>query len=123
MIRVLVVDDHDLVRTGISRMLADISGLQVIGQADSGEDALNIVGPFSPDLMLLDIMLPGKAGMQILEELRDDSRMQGMPVLMLTAKGQRKDREAAETAGASMFMTKPFANEEILRNVKALLDR
>lgn len=60
MIKVLVVDDHDLVRTGITRMLADIEGLQVVGQADCGEDCLKLARELKPDVVLMDVKMPGK---------------------------------------------------------------
>ena len=59
MIRVLVVDDHDLVRTGITRMLADIDGLQVVGQAESGEESLIKARELKPDVVLMDVKMPG----------------------------------------------------------------
>lgn len=61
MIKVLVVDDHDLVRTGITRMLADIEGLQVVGQADCGEDCLKLARELKPDVVLMDVKMPGTA--------------------------------------------------------------
>ena len=61
MIRVLVVDDHDLVRTGISRMLADIDGLQVVGQAESGEVAIKKSRDLKPDVVLMDVKKIGRA--------------------------------------------------------------
>ena len=69
------------------------------------------------------MMLPNKSGMQILEELRGIDMFASLPVLMLTAKGQKKDRIAAEKAGVSLFMTKPFANKEIIKNVHRLLEK
>lgn len=62
MIKVLVVDDHDLVRTGITRMLADIEGLQVVGQADCGEDCLKLARELKPDVVLMDVKMPGIGG-------------------------------------------------------------
>ena len=69
MIKVLVVDDHDLVRTGITRMLADIDGLQVIGQADSGEEALKKVREIKPDVVLMDVKMPGIGGLEATRKL------------------------------------------------------
>ena len=69
MIRVLVVDDHDLVRTGITRMLADIDGLQVIGQADSGEESLKKVRELKPDVVLMDVKMPGIGGLEATRKL------------------------------------------------------
>ena len=118
---VLLIEDEPHIVAAL-RFLLQREGLRVIDHGN-GQDAMDRIASVSPDLVILDIMLPGKTGMQVLEELRDQDRFSDLPVLMLTAKGQKKDREAAETAGASLFMTKPFANREILRNVKALLDR
>ena len=64
MIRVLVVDDHDLVRTGITRMLADIDGLHVVGQAESGEESLKKARELKPDVVLMDIKMPGIGGLE-----------------------------------------------------------
>lgn len=65
-------------------------------------------------------MLPGKSGMDILRDLRADLSMQNLPVLMLTARGQSRDRDMAEKAGVSRFMTKPFSNTEVLTAVRDL---
>ena len=64
LIKVLVVDDHDLVRTGISRMLADIDGLKVIGEAESGEEALQKARELKPDVVLMDVKMPGIGGLE-----------------------------------------------------------
>jgi DNA-binding response OmpR family regulator len=74
-----------------------------------------------PDLVILDVMLPGRNGYEILEDIRADPAMADLPVLMLTARGQRRDREMAERAGVSRFMTKPFSNAEMLDAVRALV--
>jgi DNA-binding response OmpR family regulator len=68
-----------------------------------------------------DLMLPGMSGLEILSALRADPVTVAVPVLMLTAKGQGRDREAAERAGVSAFMSKPFANAEMRATVRALL--
>ena len=70
MIRVLVVDDHDLVRTGITRMLADISGLQVVGEAETGEEALKKVRELKPDVVLMDVKMPGIGGLEATRKLQ-----------------------------------------------------
>ncbi|MEO0343535.1 MAG: response regulator [Pseudomonadota bacterium] len=73
-----------------------------------------------PNLVVLDYMLPDISGLQILNEIRATEALKTLPVLMLTAKGQAKDREAAETAGVSRFMTKPFSNAEIIDVTKEM---
>ena len=75
----------------------------------------------APDLIILDVMLPNKSGYDILHDLRRNDATKALPVLMLTARGQKKDRELAEKLGVSKFMTKPFSNGEILATVRELV--
>jgi DNA-binding response OmpR family regulator len=76
-----------------------------------------------PDLVILDLMLPGRSGLEILADLRADPELAAVPVMMLTAKGQGRDREAAMRAGATHFMTKPFSNAEMVAEVRAIMGR
>ena len=69
MIKVLVVDDHDLVRTGIARMLDEVDGIKVVGQACSGEEALQLTRDASPDVVLMDIKMPGIGGLEATRKL------------------------------------------------------
>ena len=78
-----------------------------------GEDDIAVV--------LLDVVMPGMSGYDILKALRADAATAELPVLMLTARGQNKDREMAEKIGVSRFMTKPFSNAEMLDTVRALV--
>ena len=64
MIKVFIVDDHDLVRTGISRMLSDVAGIKVVGEAANGEDAMKLVRDLSPDVVLMDAKMPGIGGLE-----------------------------------------------------------
>jgi DNA-binding response OmpR family regulator len=66
-------------------------------------------------------MLPGKSGYDILRDLRAEDETAALPVLMLTARGQARDREMAERLGVTQFMTKPFSNAEVLESVRALV--
>jgi len=88
---------------------------------NNGTDAAQVIRELNPDLVVLDVMLPGKSGFEILEELRANAETADLPVLMLTARGQSRDREMAEKAGVSRFMTKPFSNAEVLTAVRDLL--
>ena len=85
-----------------------------------GSDAVEVIRAAAPDLVILDVMLPGKSGMEILKDLRAEAGLARLPVLMLTARGQARDREMAEKAGVSRFMTKPFSNTEVLTAVRDL---
>jgi DNA-binding response OmpR family regulator len=87
----------------------------------NGTDAAEVIRAANPDLVVLDVMLPGKSGFDILGELRAHAATADLPVLMLTARGQSRDREMAEKAGVSRFMTKPFSNTEVLNAVRDLV--
>jgi DNA-binding response OmpR family regulator len=116
---VLIVEDEPFIMEALSFLL-EREGLEVLTHAD-GDGCVERIQSLQPDLVILDMMLPNRSGMQILEELRAMDNFISLPVLMLTAKGQKKDRAAAEDAGVSLFMTKPFANKEIIQNVHRLL--
>ncbi|WP_372885271.1 response regulator transcription factor [Shimia sp.] len=117
--RVLLIEDEPNIIEAISFILSR-DGWQVSTHSN-GHDAVGVVQDKTPDLLILDVMLPGKSGYDILRELRDEDRTANLPVLMLTARGQTRDREMAEHAGASRFMTKPFSNAEVLEVVRELV--
>lgn len=117
--RVLLIEDEPNILEAI-RFLLTREGWQVETHSD-GTDAVEVVCASRPDLVILDMMLPGKSGMDILRDLRDIDDLAEMPVLMLTARGQSRDRDMAEKAGVSRFMTKPFSNAEVLTAVRDLL--
>lgn len=74
MIRVLVVDDHDLVRMGISRMLADSADIEVVGEADSGDMAIKLAKQLRPDVILLDVNMPNIGGLEATKRLIQDRK-------------------------------------------------
>ena len=117
--RVLLVED-ELNIIEAMRFLLSREGWQVDTHSN-GSDAIEVIRDLKPDLVVLDVMLPGKSGFDILEELRGDAQTVDLPVLMLTARGQSRDREMAEKAGVNRFMTKPFSNAEVLTAVRDLL--
>lgn len=116
---VLIVEDEPVIAEALVYLLQR-EGLEVSVRGD-GEAALEALRERAPDLVILDLMLPGISGMEVLETVRRDPSLKSLPVLMLTAKGQRKDRAAAEEAGVSLFITKPFSNAELVGHVKDLL--
>ena len=117
--RVLLIEDEANIAEAIRFLLAR-DGYQVHLRHD-GREALAAVAELAPDLVILDLMLPGLSGLEILTSLRADAATLALPVLMLTAKGQGRDRDAAERAGASAFMAKPFDNTEMRAAVRALI--
>lgn len=114
---VLIEDEQNIVEA--IRFLLSREGWTVSTHQD-GTDALEVIRAAKPDLVILDIMLPGRSGMEILRDLREEEDLKSLPVLMLTARGQAKDREMAEQAGVSRFMTKPFSNTEVVTAVRDL---
>ncbi len=117
---VLVIEDEPNIVAAITFILRR-DGWQVSSHA-SGSDAMQVIRDAAPDLLILDVMLPGRSGYDILRELRGDPATADLPVLMLTAKGQSRDRQMAEAFGASRFMSKPFSNTEVLASVRELVD-
>ena len=117
--RVLLIEDEPNIIEAI-RFILSRDGWRVDTHSN-GATALDAIRRRQPDLIILDAMLPGRSGFDILADLRDEAEFANLPVLMLTARGQKKDRELAERAGASLFMTKPFSNAEILSSVRALV--
>jgi DNA-binding response OmpR family regulator len=116
---VLLIEDEPNIAEAI-RFVLTRDGWQVSVLGD-GAGALAEVARLRPDLVILDLMLPGMSGLEILTALRADGATEALPVMMLTAKGLARDREAAVRAGVSLFMTKPFANAEIVAQARALV--
>ena len=116
--RILVVEDEERIRQFLQRGLT-FEGYRVDTAAD-GEEALEQARDNPPDLVLLDIMLPGMDGVEVCRRLRAVS---DTPILMLTAKEAIEDRVAGLDAGADDYLVKPFAFDELLARVRALLRR
>lgn len=86
-----------------------------------GEAAVDRLRTDRPDVMILDLMLPKLDGYEVLKKVRGDDRLNKLPVLMLTAKGQDRDRKVAEDLGVDAFITKPFSNREVVDCVAGLV--
>ena len=118
MIRVLVVDDHDLVRTGISRMLADIDGLQVVGQAESGEAAIKKSRELKPDVVLMDVKMPGIGGLEATRKLLRSHP--DIKVIAVTICEEDPFPTRLLQAGAAGYLLKESAGEEVIDAVRAV---
>ena len=116
---VVIIEDEPFIIEALTFLLEN-EGLDVRSISD-GANAIDFIIKSKPNLVILDIMLPNVSGMKILEDIRSMDEISNLPVLMLTAKGQKKERRAAEEAGVSKFMTKPFDNQELIENVKAMI--
>jgi two-component system, OmpR family, response regulator MprA len=118
-VAILVVDDDAGLRKALRRVLVS-QGYQV-EVAEDGAEALSRLRVRSFDLLVLDVMMPGTDGIEVCERLRADG--DELPVLMLTARDAVRDRVAGLEAGADDYLVKPFANEELVARVRALLRR
>ena len=92
-----------------------------ISAVTDGEAALEAVRRLKPRVLVLDVMLPKRSGFEVLKQIRADVETHALPVLILTAKGQQQDRRIAEEFGADVFVTKPYANAEVVGAVRQLL--
>jgi DNA-binding response OmpR family regulator len=116
---ILIVDDEYAVARGLQYALEQ-EGYQVT-IAGSGEEALSVAGDLAPDLVVLDVRMPGIDGFETLRRLRGDGSK--APVLMLTARDEEMDKVIGLEMGADDYMTKPFGLRELLSRIKALLRR
>jgi CheY-like chemotaxis protein len=119
--RVLVVDDEPDVLL-LCRLNLQQRGHELL-EASEGSRALELAREGHPDVIVLDLMMPGVTGYDVLEALQGDEATSDIPVLVLTAKSLRADRERSRGLGASAFLTKPFLPSELCEMVDSLLGR
>lgn len=118
---VLIAEDEPDIVESLTFLMTR-AGFEVTSIAD-GNAVLAELALRLPEVLVLDVMLPGASGFDILRRLRADARYSELPVLMLTAKGQRRDRDTAMALGADLFMTKPYSNAEVTEAVRQLATR
>lgn len=114
-VRVLVVDDDPLVRRLLQAVLAD--GRYELFEASDGVRAMQLASANPPDVVILDVMMPGVNGYEVCRALRADPRCHDARIVILTARDTEEDRTEATTAGADAFFTKPFSPLELLESV------
>ena len=116
---ILIADDHDHLRLLVATTLAG-PRYRII-EARDGDEACALAQTESPDLLILDWMMPGKSGIQVIESLRKDASLHDVPVIMLTARAQNADRNRASTLGVSSYLVKPFSPIELMETVEKIL--
>lgn len=116
---ILVVDDEEDIRELVQLNL-DREGYRVL-TCETGEQALAVARAQTPDLIVLDLMLPGIDGLEVCKRLKADSNLQEIPVVMLTAKGEESDIVAGLELGADDYITKPFSGKVLVARVRRLL--
>ncbi|MGZ0188051.1 MAG: response regulator transcription factor [Alphaproteobacteria bacterium] len=116
--RVLLAEDEPNIVTSLKFLL--VRAGFVVQAEDNGRIALATILALPPDLLILDVMLPEIDGIEILRQVRADARTKSLPVIMLTAKGTAETQASAKAAGADFFITKPFANTDVIEAAERL---
>lgn len=119
--KVLICDNEEILR-GLVLASLEPDDYQ-LAEAVDGEDALAQARSLEPDLIVLDMMMPGRSGLEVVRELRADDRLADTPVVMLTARAQAADVAAAEEAGTDHFVAKPFSPAALAELVRSIVDR
>jgi len=114
---ILVIEDNNDIRESVAELLK-LEGYQII-EADSGEMALPLIQQHQPDLIICDIVLTGIDGYEILTRVKQ-SKLK-IPFIFSSAKAEKQDRQKASDLGVECYLTKPFAEEELLQSVKSLI--
>jgi DNA-binding NarL/FixJ family response regulator len=117
MIRIVVADDHPVVRDGVASTLSATPGLEVVGQAQSGPEAVDLVAALEPDVVVMDLRMPGGNGVEAVRELR--RRGSRTRVLVLTTYDTDSDTVAAIEAGATGYLLKDAPTETLVEAVRA----
>jgi len=117
--KILVCDDEPSILNILEFSLAS-EGYQVVAAAD-GDRALALAASEDPDLIILDVMMPRRTGIEVCRLLKQGRETAHIPVILLTARGRREDREAGQQAGADSYITKPFSPQRLLEKVQAML--
>jgi two-component system phosphate regulon response regulator PhoB len=115
----LVADDEAGVRA-LVRMTLEGESLEILEAAD-GEQAVAMAREHHPDVVLLDVMMPGRSGFDVCRDLKADPSTAGITIILLTARAQNADREEGQAAGADDYFTKPFSPIALLRKVDDVL--
>jgi DNA-binding NarL/FixJ family response regulator len=119
-VRIVVVDDHSLFRRGLVSLLGEIPEFEVVGEAGDGKDALKVIQDKEPDIVLLDVNMPGFDGIDTVEALRN--RKQKVKIMMLTISQQEEDLFGAIAAGADGYLLKNTEPEELRKAILLTVD-
>jgi len=117
--KVLVADDEPNIVTALEFLL-ERNGYEVY-IARNGEAALKLVEQHQPDLVLLDVMMPGKSGYEVCARMRERAEWRHIKIVMLTAKGREVEISKGLSIGADLYITKPFSTQELIARISGLL--
>jgi two-component system, NarL family, invasion response regulator UvrY len=118
MIRVLIVDDHQLVRRGLAQIISETAGMEVAAEAGDGQEAVDALRTVHCDVVVLDISMPGKGGLDVLQELKSTSPAARVIILTMHPEEQYAIRSLRE--GASAYLTKASAPEEMIEAIRTV---
>ncbi|MFZ9035911.1 MAG: UvrY/SirA/GacA family response regulator transcription factor [Francisellaceae bacterium] len=114
----LLVDDHDLVRLGIKKLLSEVGSIEIVGEASSGEEAITQVRRLNPDVVLMDVKMPGIGGLEATQRIVKSNP--GVKVLVVTVYGDEPYPSRVLQAGASGYMTKGVSVDEMIQAIKTV---
>ncbi|KAA3612479.1 MAG: response regulator [Calditrichaeota bacterium] len=117
--KILIVDDEPNIVISLEFLMAQ-NGYHV-QKARSGEEALEIVDEYVPDLILLDVMLPFRSGFEVCQSIREKTKLAHVKIILLTAKGREADIERGLSAGADSYIVKPFSTQKLVDKVAEIL--
>ena len=118
--RILIVDDHDTVREGLRLLLAEEPALEVVGEAASGEEAISLASALTPEVILMDVALPGIDGLEAIRRIRASGARPRILVLTSFANGMLLDE--ARSAGAAGYLFKNVLKEKLLQAIRAVAE-
>lgn len=120
MIKVIIVDDHLIVREGLKQIISDTSDISVVAEASNGQEAINKIRNYDCDVLLLDISMPGRSGLEILKEIK--SELPKLSILILTMHPEEQYAVRVLRAGASGYLTKESAPDELIEAIRKVSD-
>ena len=120
--KVLIADDEPHIRLLLEQTLEDLEdeGLEIF-TAENGAEALDSIKENKPDMVFLDVMMPKMNGFEVCSEVKNNLKIPGIYIVLLTAKGQEIDKLKGMESGADMYMTKPFNPDDIVKKVREIL--
>ena len=118
--KILIVDDESSLRTLLRAVIGSEPGYD-LQEACNGDEALDLIRQEKPDLVILDVMMPGQSGFEVCEKIKRSPELKDIIVLILTAKGQKTDQEWASSVGADCFLSKPFSPLELINLIENLM--
>ena len=123
MTRILIADDHDVVRSGLLKILESQAKCEVVGEASDGDEAMRQLLENHPDLVVLDVMMPGQSGWEVCRSIRETDSLKDTGVIMLTGVGERLNEMTSPLYGADAFLDKPFDFAALDQLITEVLDK